>query len=82
MVFDPAADSYEKIRLGYQDELYDALKSYCFLGSESRAVEVGIGGSRATLPVLRTGCYVTVVENKNESRIQSLSRCPVISVCF
>ena len=60
--FDTAADSYEKIRPGYPDELYDALQSYCPLSPGSSTVEVGIGGGQATLPVLKRGCSVTAVE--------------------
>ena len=60
--FDTAAVRYEKIRPGYPDELYRMLFSYCPVSSGSRAVEVGIGGGQATLPVLKTGCAVTAVE--------------------
>ena len=60
--FDTAADAYEKIRPGYPDELYHALFSYCPVGPGNCAVEVGIGGGQATLPVLQTGCAVTAVE--------------------
>ena len=60
--FDTAADAYEKIRPGYPEELYHALFSYCPVKPGSRAVEVGIGGGQATLPVLKTGCVVTAVE--------------------
>lgn len=60
--FDTAAAAYERIRPGYPDELYRAVFSYCPLGSGSRAVEVGIGGGQASLPVLKTGCALTAVE--------------------
>lgn len=60
--FDTAADTYGKIRPGYPEELYHTLFTYCPVGPGSRAVEVGIGGGQATLPVLKTGCDVTAVE--------------------
>ena len=60
--FDTVAGSYEKIRPGYPDELYRALFAYCPLDAAGCAVEVGIGGGQATLPVLETGCAVTAVE--------------------
>jgi len=60
--FDTAADAYEKIRPGYPEELYRTLFAYCPVSPGSRAVEVGIGGGQATLPVLKTGCDVTAVE--------------------
>ena len=60
--FNTVAASYEKIRPGYPDELYRALFAYRPVGEGSRAVEVGIGGGQATLPVLTAGCAVTAVE--------------------
>ncbi len=60
--FDTVAADYEKIRPGYPDELYRAVFAYRPIGPGSRAVEVGIGGGQATLPVLMTGCAVTAVE--------------------
>ena len=60
--FDTVASSYEKIRPGYPDELYRAVFAYRPIGPSSHAVEVGIGGGQATLPVLKTGCAVTAVE--------------------
>ena len=52
--FDTAADAYEKIRPGYPEELYRALFAYCPVGNGSRAVEVGIGGGQAALPVIQS----------------------------
>ncbi|MBQ8150565.1 MAG: class I SAM-dependent methyltransferase [Clostridia bacterium] len=60
--FDTVASTYEKLRPGYVDELYDTLCAYRPLDAASRAVEVGIGGGQATGPVLNTGCAVTAVE--------------------
>jgi len=60
--FDTVSGVYEKFRPGYVPELYEMLFAYRPVGSESRAVEIGIGGGQATLPVLQTGCEVTAVE--------------------
>ena len=60
--FDSVADAYARLRPGYPDGLYQAIFRCCPLGSDSHAVEVGIGGGQATLPILRTGCRVTAVE--------------------
>ncbi len=60
--FDTVAAAYEKIRPGYPEELYQALLAYDPVGPGSCAVEVGIGGGQATLPILKTGCAVTAVE--------------------
>lgn len=60
--FDTVASTYEKLRPGYVDALYEDIFAYCPLDASSRAVEVGIGGGQATEPVLKTGCTVTAVE--------------------
>ncbi len=60
--FDTAASAYEKMRPGYPSSLYQTIFDYIPLGKSSNAVEVGIGGGQATLPVLQTGCRLTAVE--------------------
>ena len=70
--FNTVADTYEKIRPGYPDELYRKLFAYAPLDAASRATEVGIGGGQATLPVLETGCALTAVEYGN--RLAQLCR--------
>ena len=60
--FNTVATSYERIRPGYPEELYRTVFAYHPMGAGSHAVEVGIGGGQATLPVLETGCDVTAVE--------------------
>ncbi len=60
--FDTVAGLYEKLRPGYVEPLYRAVFDY-LPPSESRcALEIGIGGGQATLPVLEAGCQVTAVE--------------------
>lgn len=60
--FDTVAKAYEKFRPGYVDELYQTLFAYLPLDETCKAVEVGIGGGQATLPILKTGCRLTAVE--------------------
>lgn len=60
--FDTVAARYEKFRPGYTDDLYKMLFDYIAIDSSSNAVEIGIGGGQATLPVLKTGCILTAVE--------------------
>ena len=60
--FDTVAATYEKLRPGYVDALYEDVLAYRSLDASSRAVEVGIGGGQATEPILKTGCAVTAVE--------------------
>ena len=60
--FDTVASTYEKFRPGYPDELYKMIFDYITLNASCNAVEVGIGGGQATLPILKTGCSLTAVE--------------------
>lgn len=60
--FNTVADEYGRIRPGYPDELFQALLAYAPLDDSCSAVEIGIGGGQATLPVLKTGCALTAVE--------------------
>lgn len=60
--FDTVAATYEKLRPGYVEALYQDIFAYCPLDAASHAVEVGIGGGQATGPILATGCAVTAVE--------------------
>ena len=60
--FNTVADTYEKIRPGYPEDLYRALFAYAPLNDSACAVEIGIGGGQATPPVLETGCALTAVE--------------------
>lgn len=64
--FDTVASAYEKFRPGYPEELYRMIFDYNVLNESCRAVEVGIGGGQATLPILRTGCRLTAVEYGEE----------------
>ena len=64
--FDTIASSYEKFRPSYPNELYKMIFNYIFLNETCCAVEVGIGGGQATLPILKTGCNVTAVEYGKE----------------
>ncbi len=60
--FDTVADTYEKLRPGYVDELYHTIFNYKPINNLSRVVEIGIGGGQATLPFLKTGCKLTAVD--------------------
>lgn len=60
--FDTVAAQYEKLRPEYVPELYEDIFRYKQIDQTSHALEVGIGGGQATLPILKTGCRVTAVE--------------------
>ena len=60
--FDTVASTYEKLRPGYVDELYQTLFNYIPINEHSHVVEIGSGGGQATAPILKTGCHLTAVE--------------------
>lgn len=60
--FDTVADSYEKLRPGYVDELYRAIFEYAPIDENSHVIEIGIGGGQATLPFLKTGCALLAID--------------------
>lgn len=60
--FNTVADTYEKLRPGYVDELYQAILEYKPINNTSSVVEIGIGGGQATLPILKTGCDLLAVD--------------------
>lgn len=60
--FDTVASTYEKVRPGYVEELYQTLFDYIPINENSNVVEVGSGGGQATAPMLKTGCRLTAVE--------------------
>lgn len=68
--FDTVAQQYEKFRPEYVPELYEDIFKYRQIDRGSCAVEVGIGGGQATLPILETGCNVMAIEyGKNFSEL-------------
>lgn len=60
--FDTVASTYEKFRPGYPNELYKMIFDNITLNNSCNAVEIGIGGGQATVPILKTECKVTAVE--------------------
>lgn len=76
--FDQTATTYEKLRPGCPHELYQTLFDYIAIDRSSKAVEVGIGGGQATLPILQTRCTLTAVEyGENLAKLcqESISHC-------
>lgn len=60
--FDNVAENYDKIRPEYPPELYEDIFRYKPVDAESRALEIGIGTGKATLPVLERNCRISAVE--------------------
>lgn len=64
--FDTVASTYEKMRPGYEEELYRKIFDYISIDKFSNVIEVGIGGGQATEPILKTGCKLLAVEYGEE----------------
>ncbi len=60
--FDTVASLYDKMRPDYPPDVYQAIFDYITLDKTSNAIEIGIGGGQASLPILKTGCNLTAVE--------------------
>lgn len=60
--FDTVVSTYEKMRPGYVDALYQSIFDYIPIHQKNNVLEIGIGSGQATLPILQTGCNFTAVE--------------------
>jgi SAM-dependent methyltransferase len=60
--FDQAAESYQRARPDYPDELFDDLIAVTGLAAGNRLLEVGCATGKATLPLARRGFLLTCVE--------------------
>jgi SAM-dependent methyltransferase len=60
--FDRIARSYDELRPGYPEELYDRIISYGALTNAERVLEVGVGTGKATPPLAIRGYRITGVE--------------------
>jgi len=58
--FDGIVELYDKVRWDYPSELYDDI--FMYSGEGKRALEIGAGTGRATVPFLDAGFDVTAVE--------------------
>ena len=61
-LFDTAPDDYADGRPGYPDRLFQLLMKRCGLTEGTAVLEVGAGAGQATLPLLRIGARMTLVE--------------------
>ena len=60
--FDTVASTYEKMRPGYVEQVYQTIFDYIPINDNSNVLEIGSGGGQATAPMLTTGCKLTAVE--------------------
>lgn len=60
--FNEDEENYDRCRPTYPEELFQDVIAYAGLHAASKAIEIGIGTGQATVPILKTGCYVTAIE--------------------
>ncbi len=60
--FDEIVTNYDEIRPNYPDKLFEDLIEYAGAGANKKALEIGAGTGKATLPILEAGYSVTAVE--------------------
>ncbi len=60
--FDEIVDNYDKARWDYPDALFADVFAYAGKGRGKKALEIGAGTGKATVPVLSAGYDVTAVE--------------------
>jgi len=60
--FDDIAATYDRIRPEYPNELFDDIFNYVKPNNGKKALEIGAGTGKATLPLLKEGYDVTAVE--------------------
>jgi SAM-dependent methyltransferase len=60
--FDAVADTYDDVRPGYPEPLYDRLLAFAGLSDGARALEVGVGTGKATFPLAQRGVQVHGIE--------------------
>ncbi len=62
VMFNENVSNYDKWRPTYCKKLFCDIIQYSKLDQNKKAIEVGIGTGRATLPFLMTGCNITAIE--------------------
>lgn len=60
--FDSVADSYDQIRPGYPEQLFQDVIDDANIHAGSRVLEIGCGTGQATLPFAKLGCEMTCLE--------------------
>jgi len=61
-VFDGIVDTYDRLRWDYPDKLFEDIISYTRPEMGKRALEIGAGTGKATVPFLKAGYDITAVE--------------------
>lgn len=75
MSFDPLADAYDRHRIGYSGELYDAIVGYG-LHPGSRVLDLGCGTGLASAALVERGMIVTGLDISGPMLAYARSRLP------
>jgi len=81
--FDQVAETYERVRPGYRDRLFDDLAGLTGLGRGARVLEIGCGTGKATIALARRGWRVTGLEpgaNLARIAVRKLARFPNVHI--
>src|SRR3954465_9028463 len=62
LVFGEVAEQYDEARPGYPDAVFDAIMEFGALQPGDRALEIGAGTGKATLPFVARGLDITALE--------------------
>lgn len=62
ITFNEVAETYDRMRPTYVNELYQDIFHYKEINQQSNVLEIGIGTGQATEPILKTGCSLEAVE--------------------
>jgi SAM-dependent methyltransferase len=75
MSFDALADAYDRHRIGYSEELYDAIVGYG-LGAGSRVLDLGCGTGIASAAFVERGMNVTGLDISHPMLAHARARSP------
>jgi Dimethyladenosine transferase (rRNA methylation) len=62
LTFNEVPTEYDNLRPQYADALSDDIIQFSSVDKTKKALEIGIGTGKATLPFLKTGCELTAIE--------------------
>jgi SAM-dependent methyltransferase len=79
--FDELAESYDRYRIGYADELYDALAE-SGVGVHARVLDVACGTGLATEALAARGCVVTGIDISEAMLARARRRVPAAPFCL